>query len=185
MLKFCKMLKYLIYYILAIIGCVEAFATEPPAKSTIHGVVTDQEGNALPYVTIFVEGTTKGTTTDSEGRYTLHVGSVKQRVTARMLGYTDVVKEVDANNSATVDFTLTESSTEIDAVVVEASGVSTLRRSAFNAVAVDMQPMKNTLNVKFLTVVKFRLSVVRNNVKRLPSGVRRLFYRHPQRKVGL
>lgn len=142
MVKFCKMLKYLIYIVAIIVG-VEAFATEPPTKS-IHGVVTDAEGNPLPYVTIFVEGTTKGTTTDSEGRYTIELDGVKQRVTARMLGYADQVKEVNSNNDTNVDFSLTESSTEIDAVVVEASGVGSLRRSAFNAVAVDMEPMKNS-----------------------------------------
>lgn len=122
---------------------IETFATEPPVKS-IHGTVTDHQGNALPFVTIFVEGTTTGTTTDANGRYTLNLNDSQQMVTARMLGYADQVKVVDVNNSTTVDFSLTESSTAIDAVVVEASGVGTLRRSAFNAVAVDMQPMRNS-----------------------------------------
>lgn len=136
------MLKYLIYIVAIFVG-VEAFATEPPAKN-IHGTVTDQSGNALPYVTIFVDGTTIGTTTDANGRYTLDIRGARQVVTARMLGYADQVVEVDINNGTTVDFALEESSTAIDAVVVEASGVGSLRRSAFNAVAVDMQPMKNS-----------------------------------------
>ena len=142
MIKFCEMLKYLIYIVAIFVG-VEAFATEPPAKN-IHGTVTDQSGNALPYVTIFVDGTTIGTTTDANGRYTLDIRGARQVVTARMLGYADQVVEVDINNGTTVDFALEESSTAIDAVVVEASGVGSLRRSAFNAVAVDMQPMRNS-----------------------------------------
>ena len=121
-----------------------AGATEPPTSAELSGVVRDSEGNALPYVTIFVEGTTRGTITDANGRYTLYTAEGDLRLTAQMLGYTSITHDVAARGSRTIDFELEAMATAIDAVVVEASGVGNIKRSAFNAVAVDMQPLKNT-----------------------------------------
>ena len=121
-----------------------AKATEPPTSAELSGVVRDSEGNALPYVTIFVEGTTRGTITDANGRYTLYTAEGDLRLTAQMLGYTSITHDVAARGSRTIDFELEAMATAIDAVVVEASGVGNIKRSAFNAVAVDMQPLKNT-----------------------------------------
>ena len=130
--------------IMALLAGVSAMATEPPAKAQLSGVVRDSEGNALPYVTIFVEGTTRGTTTDAEGRYTLNVAEGDVRLTAQMMGYDDVTHDISASGRGVIDFQLSEAATAIDAVVVSASGVGNIKRSAFNAVAVDMQPLRNT-----------------------------------------
>ena len=130
--------------IMALLAGVSAMATEPPAKAQLSGVVRDSEGNALPYVTIFVEGTTRGTTTDAEGRYTLNVAEGDVRLTAQMMGYADVTHDISALGRGVIDFQLSEAATAIDAVVVSASGVGNIKRSAFNAVAVDMQPLRNT-----------------------------------------
>lgn len=130
--------------IMALLAGVSAMATEPPAKVQLSGVVRDSEGNALPYVTIFVEGTTRGTTTDAEGRYTLNVAEGDVRLTAQMMGYADVTHDISASGRGVIDFELSEAATAIDAVVVSASGVGNIKRSAFNAVAVDMQPLRNT-----------------------------------------
>ena len=119
-------------------------ATEPPANAQLSGVVRDSEGNALPYVTLFVEGTTRGTITDAEGRYTLNVAEGDVRLTAQMMGYGEVTHDVSVYGSKVIDFHLTEMATAIDAVVVSASGVGNIKRAAFNAVAVDMQPLRNT-----------------------------------------
>lgn len=131
-------------FIMALLAGVSAMATEPPANVQLSGVVRDSEGNALPYVTIFVEGTTRGTTTDAEGRYTLNVAESDVRLTAQMMGYADVTHDISAFGRGVIDFQLSEAATAIDAVVVSASGVGNIKRSAFNAVAVDMQPLRNT-----------------------------------------
>ena len=118
-------------------------ATEPPASVEVSGVVRDSEGNALPYATIFVEGTSCGTTTDADGRYKLIV-SEGEALTAQMMGYETMTRDIDMCGNMNIDFQMAESAMAIDAVVVSASGVGNIKRSAFNAVAVDMQPLKNT-----------------------------------------
>ena len=121
-------------------------STNPPGGVLIEGCVTDSAGDALPYATIFVEGSTRGTTTDATGHYSLRVERGKQTIVASVLGYEDSKMDIDASQSTitSVNFALEEQSTAIDEVVVTASGVGGLRRSAFNAVAVDTAPLRNT-----------------------------------------
>ena len=112
----------------------------------IEGRVTDNQGEALPYATVYVEGSTRGTTTDASGRYSLRVERGKQTIVVSVLGYeeSEMVVEATANSITNIDFTLEEQSTAIDEVVVTASGIGSIRRSAFNAVAVDTHLMRNT-----------------------------------------
>ena len=131
-------------FIISLLIYIPLFATEPPSLIMISGVVQDSDGDALPYASIYVDNTTIGTTTDNQGRYTLYIPEGNIRLTAQMMGYTEKSIDVALHTNKNVDFQLSETSTEIDAVVVSASGVGGIRRSAFNAVAVDTKPLKNT-----------------------------------------
>lgn len=126
-----------------------ASATEPPrsAKGTImlSGIVTSEDGAPLPYATVYVEGTTLGATTDAAGRYVISLPVGEHTVTASTLGYSSASSVVDvASVQGALNFRLVESSTRIDEVVVSASGVGHLRRSAFNAVAIDTRALDNS-----------------------------------------
>ena len=127
----------------------KTYATEPPhsasKQSTLSGVVLTEDGTPLPYATVYIEGTTIGTTTDLAGRYTLQVPEGEQTLTASSLGYehaTHVIVAKELNTS--IDFALKESATRIDEVVVSASGIGQLRRSAFNAVVINTRSLENT-----------------------------------------
>lgn len=48
-----------------------AFVTGDPADTRISGVVQDNQGDPVPGVTLFVEGSETGTTADVEGQFTL------------------------------------------------------------------------------------------------------------------
>ena len=147
--SFERFVHYLIY-IIVLLSPVVARATEPPSGEQtsvfVEGVVKDSEGKPIPYTTIFVEGTTRGTTTDNDGRYRLKVLEGDIMLVAQMLGYEEerTMLPTTAGERHIVDFTLSQSSTNIDEVVVSASGVGRLRRSAFNAVAVDTRSLMNS-----------------------------------------
>ena len=58
-------LKFLIFVFFSILS-ISGVAQQ------ISGVVTDDKGNVLPHASVFIQGTTHGTTTNNEGKYFLH-----------------------------------------------------------------------------------------------------------------
>ncbi|WP_448520375.1 DUF5686 family protein [Rhodoflexus sp.] len=68
----------------------------------IRGRVTDEQNQPMPYLTVFEEGTTNGTTTNSEGEYFLETGEGKKRIVFRYLGYQTETREVDTRKGQTL-----------------------------------------------------------------------------------
>ena len=50
---------------------VMLFAGHAMAQRTVSGTVTDENGNPLPNVSVLVRGTTTGTITNEQGKYSL------------------------------------------------------------------------------------------------------------------
>ena len=59
-------------------------------SAQLRGVVTDMEGEPLPFATIYIEGTTQGTVTNAEGLYELELEAGEYRVVYTYVGYQDV-----------------------------------------------------------------------------------------------
>ena len=62
-------------------------STNPPGGILIEGCVTDSSGDAMPYATVYVEGSTLGAITDATGHYSLRVERGKHTIVASLLGY--------------------------------------------------------------------------------------------------
>jgi len=90
------------------------------AQSTVTGRVTSQDGEPLIGVNILVKGTSTGTITDIEGRYTLNVPSPESVLVFSYTGFTD--QEIVAGNQSVVDLVMAESSELLDEVVVVGYG---------------------------------------------------------------
>ena len=71
------------------------------AAGPITGKVTNEKGEALAGVTVQVKGKSGGSTTDSEGKYTLNVTDSKATLVFSYIGYT--VQEVAISGRTTVD----------------------------------------------------------------------------------
>ena len=99
------------------------FAGTAFAQVTVSGVVSDSEtGDALPGANVVVEGTTLGTATDQNGRYTLSVPSGTHTFTASFIGYDESEEVVTVRNSnLTLNFSLEFTSQQLEALEVFAS----------------------------------------------------------------
>jgi len=86
----------------------------------ISGSIKDANGAGLPGVTVLVKGTTTGTTTNTEGKYTIQASNDATLVFS-FIGY--VTQEVAVGGRAAVDITLVEETTQLGEVVVTALGV--------------------------------------------------------------
>ena len=86
----------------------------------ISGVVSDTKGETLPGVSVKVKGSSIGTSTDLDGKYSLSVPANSTLVIA-YIGY--VTKEVAVNDQSQINITLESSSTALSEVVVTALGI--------------------------------------------------------------
>ena len=88
-------------------------------SKTVSGTVSDNSGG-LPGVSILIKGTTQGSETDFDGKYTIStkVGDV---LVFRYLGYKTAERTVGASN--TISVTLVESGEVLDEVVITAFGI--------------------------------------------------------------
>jgi len=86
----------------------------------VSGTVKDEAGLALPGVTISVKGTTTGTVTDAEGKYSLSVPDAESVMVFSFIGYKS--KEVTAGQQSTIDIVLAADVSTLSEVVVVGYG---------------------------------------------------------------
>jgi len=84
-------------------------------QKKIDGKVTDSSGSPLPGVTVLIEGTTIGTITDSDGKYSLTKISPNAILTFSFIGMKSQKMFVAGKNQ--INVTMEDSSTGIDEVV--------------------------------------------------------------------
>ena len=106
-----------IVFILALV--LGAFASK--AQNTIiSGIVTDSiTGETLPYVSVILKGTTIGTTTDDDGKFTLTTSSNARTLSVSYLGYTEKELKVAIGKKNYFKIPLAPSSIDLGEVIVK------------------------------------------------------------------
>lgn len=102
----------------------------------INGTVKDEAKTTLPGVSIFERGTTNGTITDANGKYSLSVRPGSE-IEFSCMGYVTEIRKIE--NSTTLDITLSEDTKMLDEVVVV--GYGTMKKS-------DLTGSISTVNMK-------------------------------------
>ena len=129
------MKKHLFWVILLLASiCQQAWAQD----RTISGKVTDRStGQGLPGVTIIVKGQpTIGTSTNSDGVYSLSVPSTANTLVYSFVGY--ATQEAPITGTNTVNLGLATDTKQLNEVVVTALGIERNRNSlAFAATQID------------------------------------------------
>jgi len=117
------MCKKLIVLFLLILGTSTLFAQ----SKEITGLVTSKDDGApLPGVSVIVQGTTKGTETDFDGKYSIQV-STGDVLSFSFIGMKTTSITVEESN--TYDIALSEDSASLEEVVVTALGIKRQKRS--------------------------------------------------------
>ncbi|AFU67102.1 TonB-dependent outer membrane receptor protein [Psychroflexus torquis ATCC 700755] len=99
----------------------------------IKGVITDQDNQPLPGVTVVVEGTNRGATTDFDGNYTIKVEK-GETLLFSYIGFDP--QKIKIENNTTINVTL-KMGMQLDSVVVIGSR-SPGRTTVNSAVAIDV-----------------------------------------------
>ena len=100
-------------------------------EKIVSGTVTDSSGT-LPGVSVLVKGTTSGTETDFDGKYSIKTktGDVLR---FSYLGYETTEKTVGTSNS--INVTLEEGGVQLDEIVVTAQGIKREKKALGYAVS--------------------------------------------------
>jgi TonB-linked SusC/RagA family outer membrane protein len=113
------------------------------AQKTVTGTVTgSSDSQALAGVTVLVKGTSTGTTTGINGKYSIQVPENQAVLVFSFIGYTS--QDVTVGNQTVVNVTLTESLTQVSEVVVTALGIKREAKSiGYAATQVNTQAIAN------------------------------------------
>jgi peptidoglycan hydrolase CwlO-like protein len=88
----------------------------PRLPGTISGVVLDENGEGLPGATVLVKGSTIGTSTDLDGRYSLTLPQNAERLVFSFIGY--ATEEVGINGRSTLSLALAPDTQVLQEMVV-------------------------------------------------------------------
>src|SRR5690606_20966319 len=87
----------------------------------VSGRVTDETGSPFPGVNVVVKGTATGTSTDSEGRYSIEVPDDNSVLVFSFVGY--AAQEISVSARTVIDISMTPDIQSLQEVVVTALGV--------------------------------------------------------------
>ncbi|SCY20972.1 SusC/RagA family TonB-linked outer membrane protein [Flavobacterium caeni] len=111
--------------ILTLLLSVGSFAQD---KKLLTGVVSDNAGVALPGATILETATKKSVVTDENGKYTIEVTS-GNTIEISFIGFETHIAVVNASTPSTLNVSLKESATMLDAVELVSVGYGKMRKS--------------------------------------------------------
>lgn len=100
---------------------------------TLSGVIKDANGQPIPGANVVIRGTTRGATTDSQGRYTLSDVPADARVQVSSIGYLSKEQTVSAGQTS-IDVSLAEDVSNLEEVVVSGLATNVKRSNLANAV---------------------------------------------------
>jgi len=110
--------------VVAVILIIGSTSLQAGTKGKVSGTVIDEFGETLVGVQVFIEGTTKGTVTDENGKYSIiNLDPGTYTVVFRYIGFATVKVEkvqVIVDKTTTVDATLVEEAIEGQEIIVTA-----------------------------------------------------------------
>ena len=138
-----KKIRGLFLSFLLLLISISAFSQH---KTMISGKVLSTEKTTVDFATVYLKGTNYGGTTNGEGIYHLQAPAGEYTLVVSAIGYKTVEKPVKLmrGERTKMNVVISPQATELDEVVVVSNGVTRLKRSAFNAVALDTKALQNS-----------------------------------------
>jgi hypothetical protein len=114
-----RRLIFSLYFFASFLCITDTFA-QVTGKTIIHGTVTDAlTGNPIPFVSVFVKGTTIGTVTDDQGNYRIETTLFPTSLSFSFIGYQTETREIRPGRDQTLNISLNLSSINLDEVVIK------------------------------------------------------------------
>lgn len=121
--------------------------------TTVTGIVKDFEGEPLPGVNVIEKGTTNGTITDLDGKYSIAV-SADATLVFSYIGY--LQEEETVNNRSVIDVELVPDITQLDELVVIGYGTQRKVDLTGSVAIVDAEEMQKVSHSNMSTMLQGR-----------------------------
>ena len=136
----------------------QSLFNEAQQQVEVTGTVTDaQTGDPLPGVNIVIQGTTRGTTTDMDGNYSIEAPEDATLVFS-FVGYQEVTVNIEGQQQINVE--MEQAVTELEEVVAVGYGTQQRRDITGSVSSVDMEeaPTIDIPNTNVLSALKGQIS---------------------------
>lgn len=141
----------------------------------ITGKVTDEQGVALPGVSIILKGTQRGTSTNAEGTFDFDVPDNKAVLLFSFVGY--LTKEIEVGNLRNVTVSLSPESKSLGEVVVVGYGSQRKQDITGSVSVVDVKSMKSIPTGSAVQALQGQASGVNIISSGVPGGGSNIFIR--------
>ncbi len=121
-------------------------------QRTISGTITDENGNPLPGATVVVKGTSIGTITDVDGKFTITVDDSTAVLSISFIGY--ITEEVGTENQSNINVLLIPSVESLNEVVVIGYGVQKKKLITGATLQVDGDEIKKLNTISSLSALQ-------------------------------
>jgi hypothetical protein len=92
-------------------------------SATIYGLIKDKSGNVIPFASVLIKGSTKGTTANAKGYYTIEIESGSHILVAQHIGYKSLEKSIKVSGATQeINFELEIQQYNLKEVVVKSGG---------------------------------------------------------------
>lgn len=133
--------------ILLILSCTLSIYAQHRHHCRISGKITSTEKEEPPYATVYLKGTGYGGVTNDRGVYRFegHSGG-NDTLVVSAIGYKTVERpvKITPRRDNRFDIAISPEIAQIDEIVIFANGVTRIKESPYNAVAVDAKSLQNT-----------------------------------------
>ncbi len=86
--------------------CLLLSTSSSAQEVTVSGKISDAEGHAVPYASVYQKGTTRGTAANGNGEYALKMTAGTVELIVKAIGYTQVARPLDLKNDQVLNIVL-------------------------------------------------------------------------------
>ncbi|BDD10772.1 SusC/RagA family TonB-linked outer membrane protein [Fulvitalea axinellae] len=165
--------RILLNVLLAFAFVASAMAQE---RSVTGTVTAEESGEPIPGVTVKVKGSTLGTATDIDGKYTLKIPEGNTVLNFSFIGL--ATEDVVVGNRSVVDMVMTADIKELESVVVTALGIERDERSiGYAAQSLDSKSFEQVRETNIVSSLSGKVAGVQINSNGNMGGSSRILVR--------
>jgi hypothetical protein len=91
-------------------------------QATISGTVKDDTGQPVPFASILIRNTSKGTSANSDGAYSIQLAKGSNELLFKAIGYKQILKTVQVTGNQTLNIVLVPEAYQLQNVLIKAGG---------------------------------------------------------------